>query len=97
MAKIRKRNDCSGLAGQFYVAGELSRMEYSMGLTLGNTHVVDLMAHKNGKCFAIQVKTTRQRNNWMLGKRDLVDKNVNYVLVFLPNDLKKPPEFYVLH
>ena len=48
--------NCTHLAGEYFVAAELCRRGYSIGVTMGNAKAVDLLAEKGSKTIAIQVK-----------------------------------------
>ncbi len=45
MAEIPRNN--IGLSGEYFVAGELYRRVWSVGMTIGNAKAVDLFAEKN--------------------------------------------------
>jgi hypothetical protein len=53
----------SGLSGEYFVAAELYRRGFSVGMTIGNAKAVDLFAEKYGKVHQIQVKTIRNRKS----------------------------------
>lgn len=97
MGKINKI--LSGVAGEYLVAGELSRRGYIASITLRNTKGVDILA-SNGdatKSVAIQVKTNQGTvKSWQLTKKDednYADKFF-YVLVSLNNG--DAPDFHVI-
>jgi hypothetical protein len=91
-----------GVAGEYFVAAELSQMGIVATLTLKNTPSIDILATNldNGKFVNIQVKTMSLENNsgWRLSEKDEVKskiKNHYYVLV----NLKKVgslPEYYII-
>lgn len=54
MAVLEKQQ--TGIACEYYVAGELSRMGYNVSLTFGNTKSIDLLVEKDDTTLAIQVK-----------------------------------------
>lgn len=88
-----------GVAGEYYVAAELSRRGYIVTLTQRNSKAVDiLVANADESRFAkIQVKTTlSKQNKWMLNEKaeTLSDKTLFYVFVGLDADV--PPRFYVV-
>ncbi len=90
----------SGIAGEYYVAAELSRRGYLAAITLRNSDGVDiLVSNESGeKTFSVQVKTTQNKRKWILGKKVEEDKAVNkfYVFVNIPNDLNSLPEYYIV-
>lgn len=61
-----------GVAGEYFVAAELSRMGYIASITLRNTEGIDILA-ANGdgtKSVSIQVKTNGgERRKWMLNSK----------------------------
>ena len=84
----------SHLAGEYFVAGELYRRGYNVGMTIGNAKAIDMFAEKKDHIIAIQVKTvlSRKSGNWTIGKKD-VKKNVVYIFVNLNNT--EAPEYYI--
>lgn len=95
MATVADRN-CTHLAGEFFVAAELSRRGYAVGLTMGNAKAIDLFAERGGRTVNVQVKAIAVRKNigWPI-MRDRIVPNVVYVLVCL-NPAGEPPNYYVL-
>ena len=85
----------SGLSGEYFVAAELYRRGFSVGMTIGNAKAVDLFAEKDGKVYQIQVKTIRCKKStgWPM-MRDNIKSDVVYILVNL-NDLEQP-SYYIL-
>lgn len=86
------------IAGEMFVAAELSKRGYAIALTMGNAKAVDLFAEKNGKSICVQVKAIAHKRNagWPLPfeKKKIID-GVIYVCVVL-NALDEPPTYYVL-
>ena len=83
-----------GFAGQFFVAGELSRREYVTTMTIGNTPNFDILISTSdgGKQKTIQVKTIQENTKkWPLQEKNehISDENIFYVFVFL-NGLAQP-------
>lgn len=85
----------SGVAGEYFVAAELSRRGYTASLTLRNTKGVDILAANSDatRSVGIQVKTNQGRGrNWLLRKSaedaELAD-NLLFVFVCL-NDGAAP-------
>lgn len=88
----------TGIAGEFYVAGELSRMGYNVTLTFGNTKAVDLLIQKEQLTYAIQVKSIQATKSlcWNIDKTKVLTDHY-YVLVNLHVDHpEEKPEFFVL-
>ena len=90
----------SGVAGEYFVAGELSRRGYIASLTLRNTRGVDVLvsggnaAHSAG----IQVKTNQgSSKGWVLNKKAelLEEDGLFYVFVNL-NGPEGSPSYHVV-
>jgi hypothetical protein len=89
----------TGIASEFYVAGELSRLGYDVTVTFGNTKSIDLLVHKDDEVYAVQVKGIQQTKSicWNLNKNKLQNKKLILVLVNLHiDDITTKPEFFVL-
>lgn len=98
MEEIKLHKNQTGIASEYYVAGELSRLGYNVTFTFGNTKSIDLLIEKDDKIVAIQVKGIQKTKSicWNLDKTK-VKENVIYVLVNLHvNNTKDKPEFFVL-
>lgn len=90
----------SGVAGEYYVAAELTKRGYIASITLRNTKGVDILCSNSdaSKSVAIQVKTNRRSNrSWMLNQKseDYFADNLFYVFVNL-NDNLKPPDYFIV-
>lgn len=88
-----ERNN-SHLAGEYFVAAELYRRGFSVGMTIGNAKAIDLFASKGNRTVSIQVKAIRNRKSsgWPM-MREKVIKDILYIFVNL-ND-QKIPEYYI--
>ncbi|MDO8632189.1 MAG: hypothetical protein Q7R41_17030 [Phycisphaerales bacterium] len=90
----------SGIAGEYFVAAELSRKGYVASLTLKNTAGIDILASntKATRTIAIQVKTNQGKSPvWTLGEKAEEFESPRLFHVFVT--LGKPgstPEFYVV-
>lgn len=96
MIKLEKGQ--TGIASEFYVAGELSRLGYNVTVTFGNTKAIDLLIEKEGKVYMIQVKGIQANPSicWNLDKRK-AKENTYFILVNLHvNKPQSKPEFFVL-
>jgi hypothetical protein len=84
------------MAGEFFVAAELSKRGYLVSLTMGNAKAVDLFAERGGRSICIQVKSAGGSYCWPLSadKTKIVD-NVLFVFVAL-NVVGEQPDYYVL-
>jgi len=85
----------SHLAGEYFVAAELSKRGWAVAMTIGNAKAIDLFVERGRRTANIQVKSISQRKNtgWPMTK-SRVWSNVIYVFVCL-NDLGEPPTFFV--
>ncbi len=94
MAEIQSSS--TGLSGEYYVAAELLRRGFSVGITMGNAKAIDILAEKNDKQFIIQVKAIFKKKNvgWPMMK-DKVMINHFYVFVNLNGDKMTEPEYYI--
>jgi hypothetical protein len=88
-----ERNN-SHLAGEYFVAAELYRRGFSVGMTIGNAKAIDLFANKDNKTLSIQVKAIRNKKSvgWPM-MRDKVLDDVLYIFVNL-ND-QSNPDYYI--
>jgi hypothetical protein len=94
MAEIQSNS--TGLSGEYFVAAELLRRGFSVGITMGNAKSIDILAEKKGKQFIIQVKAIFKRKNtgWPMMK-DKVRTDHIYVFVNLNGDKMSGPEYYI--
>lgn len=89
-----------GVAGEYFVAAELSRHGYIASITLRNTRGVDILASNSSASHqvGIQVKTNQGNvRNWILNQKaeDYFADNLFYVFV----NLKLPherPDFFIV-
>ena len=87
-----------GIAGEYFVAAELSRRGYIASLTLRNTKGIDILASNQDatRAVGIQVKTTLgSRPRWILTKKveilpEGLAVNLFFVFVALPDDGSLP-------
>ncbi|PWU21330.1 MAG: hypothetical protein C5B50_02010 [Verrucomicrobia bacterium] len=85
----------SHLAGEYFVAAELSKRGWAVAMTIGNAKAIDLFVEK-GRCTVnIQIKSISRKKNvgWPMTKSK-VWSNVIYVFVCL-NELDEPPSFFI--
>ena len=97
-AKLTK--GISGIAGEYFVAAELSRRGFMASITLRNNDSIDIHASKNNgkQLLAIQVKTNQNGvNKWILTKKSetLYSDNLYYVFVAF-KDLFSRPDYYIV-
>lgn len=85
----------TNLAGEFFVAAELSKRGFIVALTLGNAKEVDILIRtSNDKNIAVQVKALKKLDCFDLAV-DKVKNEIIYVFVSL-NNIGQIPDFYIL-
>jgi hypothetical protein len=89
-----------GVAGEYFVAAELSRRGYIASIALKNTRGIDiLVSNANAtKSVGIQVKTSnRIKKDWMLNEKaeSIKSTSIFYVLVNLTEN-GALPEFHIV-
>ena len=94
MAEIQSSS--TGLSGEYFVAAEMLRRGFSVGITMGNAKAIDILAEKNGKQFIIQVKAIYKKKNvgWPMMK-DKVNTKIFFVFVNLNGDKMSNPDYYI--
>lgn len=94
MAEIQSSS--TGLSGEYFVAAELLRRGYNVGITMGNAKGIDILAEKVGKQFIIQVKAIFKKKNvgWPM-MADKVNESAFYVFVNLNGDKMIEPEYFI--
>lgn len=90
----------AGVAGEYYVAAELSRRGFIASISLRNTRGMDILATNQGgtRSVTIQVKTTQKKgDSWLLGEKaeSFVSRNHFYVFVRL-GDNQHRAEFHIV-
>jgi len=90
----------AGVAGEYYVAAELSRRGYIASVSLKNTRGIDILAtNQDGtRSITIQVKTNQlAKREWVLNCKaeDFVADNHYYIFVSLSGQLSRP-NFYIV-
>lgn len=90
----------SGVAGEYLVAGELSRRGFIASITLRNTRGIDILVTNDdaSKSAGIQVKTNQNSApKWVLNEKveRLASPTLFYVFVNL-NGLEEQPTYYVV-
>ena len=94
MAEIQSSS--TGLSGEYFVAAEMLRRGFSVGITMGNAKAIDILAEKDGKQFIIQVKAIYKRKNvgWPMMK-DKVNTKIFFVFVNLNGDKMSSPDYFI--
>ncbi len=96
MPEIPRNN--TGLSGEYFVAAELYRRGWSVGMTVGNAKAIDLFAESQGKIIPIQVKSIFKKKHvgWPIMK-DQIRPGCFYIFVVLNGDKMEPPEYFIGH
>lgn len=87
----------TGLSGEYFVAAELYRRGYLVAITIGNAKAIDILAQRNGKSFAIQVKAIFKKKNvgWPIMK-DRIARSAYYIFVNINGDkLDASPDYFI--
>lgn len=94
-----------GIAGEYFVAAELSRRGYLASITLRNSRGVDILATNRGatNSVAIQVKTNQRGvAEWILTEKveastedESLPENLFFVFVNLPPN-GDPPSYHII-
>lgn len=88
----------SGIAGEYFVAAELTRRGYIASLTLRNTRGVDILASNLDatRSVGIQVKAVQgSARAWMLNQKVEGDAATNLFFVFVRLNGMGVPEYYI--
>lgn len=98
MLKITKTQ--SGIAGEYFVAAELSLRGFIASISLRNTKGIDIVvADPNShNSLTIQVKTEQNSSKkWALNKKAENNSSKNFFYVFVNlNNGKKPPSYHIV-
>ncbi|MDA3954376.1 MAG: hypothetical protein PF485_12080 [Bacteroidales bacterium] len=94
MSEIPRNN--TGLSGEYFVAAELYRRGWSVGMTIGNAKAVDLFAEKDERIVPIQVKAIYKKKNvgWPLMEMS-IKNDCFYIFVNLNVDKMESPDYYI--
>jgi hypothetical protein len=96
MQKKRIDLQLTGMAGEFLTVGKLFKLGLQASVTFGNAKAIDVLAYNpnNNKTFAIQVKSLRKKNCFILKKENI---SPDFIFVFiLLNDFEKDESFYIV-
>lgn len=82
--KKRADGQVTGLAGEFFVAGELLKRGLQTSITFGNAKAIDIFAYseRSGVTYTVQVKALRQKNYFPLKRATIARRHI-YVFVIL--------------
>jgi len=99
MAGERLPTTLVGIAGEYFVAAELSRRGYVASITLRNTRGIDILASNRDatKSVGIQVKTKLGvEAKWIMAKKAETDLAPNLFYVFVAFRDFDPPQFFIV-
>ena len=90
----------TGVAGEYFVAGELSRRGCLASITLRNSKGVDIICTNSDatKSVAIQVKTSRgSSRSWILSQKaeSYYSENLFYIFVNL-HEISDAPDYFIV-
>ena len=97
--RSRLSTGLSGVAGEYFVAAELSRRGYIASLTLKNTRGIDILVSNINatNSVGVQVKTNQGKGQeWMLNKKIEDDTATHLVYVFVRLNHLESPEYHVV-
>ena len=91
----------TGIAGEYFVAGELSLRGFMASVTLRNNESIDIHASKleeGDKLFAIQVKSTKKQNRkWPLNKKvETISSNSFFYIFVTLKGLNERPDYFIV-
>ena len=92
--KEKVERNSTHLAGEYFVAAELYRLGFSVGMTIGNAKAIDILLEKDGQMIPVQVKAIRDKKSvgWPIMK-DRVNMKIIYIFVLLNPPGNKPDYF----
>ena len=99
MQKTRRNKILTGIAGEYFVAAELSRRGYVASITLRNTRGIDILASNADatKSVGIQVKTTKgKKAYWLLSQKAEADILENLFYAFVKLNGSGAPEYFIV-
>lgn len=99
MKPTRPSKILTGIAGEYFVAAELSRRGYVASLTLRNTRGIDILASNTDatKSVGIQVKTNSGRKpHWLLSQKAESDIAENLFYIFVNLNGTDSPDYYIV-
>jgi len=101
-AGSRAALNITGVAGEYFVAAELSRRGWIATVTLKNTPMIDVMATKQDakRTVLIQVKTRSigNRKGWVFGKgiEQKVKRQNSYVILVDLKAVNENPDYFII-
>jgi len=94
MAEIQLSS--TGLSGEYFVAAELLRRGFTVGITMGNAKGIDILAEKNDRQFVVQVIAICKQKNigWPI-MQNKIKPEYFYVFVNLNGNKMTEPEYFI--
>ena len=87
------------LAGEFLVAGELSRRGYPVSITFGNAKSIDIYVDTVSGPVTVDAKAGRTKSNFPI-KKDNINENQYYIFVYLKSkkeiENNIPPVYFIV-
>jgi hypothetical protein len=85
------------MAGEYFVAAQLQRLQVVASVTYGNAKRADVVAFSeySDRAVVIEVKTT-QRHQWVVGGKVPDKSDKPWVFVHLPISANESPSFYII-
>ncbi len=97
---MKLSNGIIGVAGEYFVAAELSKLGYVASITLRNTKGIDILvsSEDGSKTRAIQVKSSMGKDqSWLLSKKAEGDYNANLFYIFVNmKDSNLRADYYIV-
>jgi hypothetical protein len=92
-----ERLPCTHLAGEYFVAAELSKRGFNVAMTVGNAKKVDLIIEDDEVTLPVQVKAIALKKfvGWPIKLGSSYSKNLIFVLVVL-GKVDELPKYYVV-
>lgn len=88
----------SGVAGEYFVAAELSRLGFIASVTLRNSRGIDILATSPaGRSISIQVKTNQfSKRDWLLKSNVEKEGRPDHFFVFVNLNGSGAPTFHIV-
>lgn len=85
------------MAGEYFVAAQLQRLQVNASITYGNAKSIDIIAFTTTSDYviAIEVKTT-QKKQWVVGNRVPEKSSKPWVFVYTPENPNEAPRFFII-
>lgn len=98
---MKPSKQLTGIAGEYYVAAEISRRGYLAAITLRNSDGVDILVSDSigNHLISIQVKTTRNKLKWILTDKIEKERSINkyFVFVSISNNISEQPKYFIIN